>query len=376
MLHLHSQSIEFAPMPPKTTYATLDGLRGLAAAAVFTRHVPSRSWAFWLPGSYLAVDLFFMISGFVLAHAYGERLGRELSVRRFMLARFIRLWPLYILGTAAGLAVRLVASRAGLPIATGGFLPSGVIGLFMLPTPGTLSGSTSPFPFNGPAWSLFWELVIGLVFAVLGPRMRPGQLAVVIAIGIALLLATAAAFGSLDSGSSWSDFLGGGGRVVFAFFAGVAIYRLQRAVPLRAAPPAWVWALVLLAVFAGHIRPGWRPVYDVLMVVAVFPIIVFMGSCREPKGWLRQASLVLGRISYPLYVTQSPLMASASLATLLIFGIQFSSFSHAGTFGLLAVGMVGALLLGRFYDEPVRAWLTKRTKLSASRSRVAEAAAP
>ena len=381
MLHVHNKLIEVVPMPPetippKTTFATLDGLRGLAAAAVFTRHVPHQAWAWWLPGSYLAVDMFFMISGFVLAHAYGERLNRDLSIGRFMLARFIRLWPLYILGMLAGLAVRYAASASGLPIPTEGLPPSALVGAFMMPTPGFLSGSTSPFPLNGPSWSLFWELVISLVFAVLGPRMGFGKLAVVLLVGAGLLVATAASFGSLDAGSSWKDFLGGGGRVVFAFFAGIAIYRLQRFAPLRAAPPAWLWSLVLFAVFAGHISKDWRAVYDVAMVVGVFPVIIYMGACREPEGWLRWLALLLGKISYPLYVTQSPLMASVSLTTSQVFGRQFSEFHQFGTFGLLATGMIGALVLGRFYDEPVRKWLTKRTKMSVRSIRAAEAAAP
>ncbi|WP_419816323.1 acyltransferase family protein [Glacieibacterium sp.] len=359
----------------KTTFATLDGLRGLAAVAVFTRHVPSRAWAWWLPGSYLAVDLFFMISGFVLAHAYGERLNRDLSTGRFMLARFIRLWPMYILGTLAVLFVHIAGTPAGQPVAWHGLVPSALFGLFMLPTPPAVSGVTSPFPLNGPAWSLFWELTISIVFAVLGPRMRAGRLALVVAVGAGLLVATAGTFGSLDSGFDWSNFLGGGGRVVFTFFAGVAIYRVQQARPSRGVP-AWIWAIVLGAVFAGHVAPAWRAIYDVAMVVAVFPTIVYMGACREPQGWLRWLALALGKISYPLYVIQVALISGASLACARLFGIEFSALSHVGTFGLLAFGMMLALVLARFYDEPVRAWLTRRSKLGTRSVRAAEAAAP
>ena len=362
-------------MTKKTTFATLDGLRGLAAVAVFTRHVPSQSWAWWLPGSYLAVDLFFMISGFVLAHAYGERLNRDLSIGRFLLARFIRLWPMYILGTLAVLMVDIAGTAAGQPIAWQGLVPSALFGLFMLPTPGSLSGVASPFPLNGPAWSLFWELVISIVFAVLGPRMRPAWLAVVVAVGAGLLIATAVAFGSLDSGFNWHNFLGGGGRVVFTFFAGVTIYRFQRARPVPGVP-AWVWAFALGTVFAGHVAPAGRAIYDLVMVFVVFPTIIYAGACREPQGWMRWLALALGKISYPLYVTQSALIAAASLISARVFGLPFSALSHVGTFGLLAFGMGLALVLARFYDEPVRGWLTRRTRLGKTSARAAEAAAP
>ena len=85
----------------RRSFTTLDGLRGIAAIAVVARHAPF----LWgehgptgaLSESYLAVDFFFVLSGFVLAHAYGSRFQHGLSNAAFMRTRLLRLYPLYLL---------------------------------------------------------------------------------------------------------------------------------------------------------------------------------------------------------------------------------------------------------------------------------------
>ena len=90
---------------PKQTFAALDGVRGIAALAVMMFHI-----AWWphfgrpFPSAYLAVDLFFALSGFVVAHAYSPRLSQGMSPWGFLRLRVVRLWPLYALGLAVGVA--------------------------------------------------------------------------------------------------------------------------------------------------------------------------------------------------------------------------------------------------------------------------------
>src|SRR6185437_6209521 len=80
-------------------YATLDGLRGVAALAVVLYHYASDLIA---PHGYLAVDLFFAMSGFVIASAYEAKLKDGLDVRGFLGIRAKRLAPLWMLGAIVG----------------------------------------------------------------------------------------------------------------------------------------------------------------------------------------------------------------------------------------------------------------------------------
>ena len=96
----------------KRVFHTLDGLRGVAALFVAMRHTNLFHRA-GIHGGYLAVDLFFVLSGFVIAHAYERRLASGLSVGRFMAARYLRLWPVYVLGAALGLIAALMHALPG-----------------------------------------------------------------------------------------------------------------------------------------------------------------------------------------------------------------------------------------------------------------------
>ena len=80
----------------KHVYATLDGIRGIAAALVAMRHAGALFPGWDFPNSGLAVDLFFVISGFVVASAYDRRLADGLTLGAFMRIRLIRLYPLYL----------------------------------------------------------------------------------------------------------------------------------------------------------------------------------------------------------------------------------------------------------------------------------------
>jgi peptidoglycan/LPS O-acetylase OafA/YrhL len=93
-------------------FATLDGLRGVAAIAVTSLHFRFELGKFLLPHSYLAVDFFFVLSGFVLAYAYEDRLSEGMKPIQFLRLRVIRLYPLYLIGTLI-VRPRLSASLTG-----------------------------------------------------------------------------------------------------------------------------------------------------------------------------------------------------------------------------------------------------------------------
>src|ERR1700733_8880100 len=93
----------------RRAYNTLDGMRAIGAFLVVTRHVPEFFGGFRAPESFLAVDLFYLVSGFVVAHAYGERLKAGGFVWGFFKTRVIRLYPLYIVGIALGVAAAVAS---------------------------------------------------------------------------------------------------------------------------------------------------------------------------------------------------------------------------------------------------------------------------
>ncbi len=151
--------------PDHRYYYFLDGLRGLAAFAVLLGHAMSFQFPEEGVPYFLAVDFFFMLSGFVITHVYGGRLGKNVSYRDYFIARLIRLFPLMALGATIGSLVtlldnlidytapwHLVGATAALNIAG---LPS-----FIYPVWGYA------FPFNLPAWSLFFELFASFALAI------------------------------------------------------------------------------------------------------------------------------------------------------------------------------------------------------------------
>jgi peptidoglycan/LPS O-acetylase OafA/YrhL len=241
-----------ADIAERDRFVVLDGMRGLAALAVITDHVPSEIMRALLPGRYLAVDFFFVLSGFVLAHVYGQRLAQGMPVLSFMRVRLIRLYPLYFAAIliSAAMAV-IIAIKGWEPFALWQVFTSFVFALLLIPCPPGLSlWPNAPFPLVGPSWSLFFELVINVVFALVGRILTPAVCLVFMALGAgALTLATIA--GMDIGGHAWSNILGGLMRVTFGFFAGVWLYKMRAR---WSAPPLPVWAAFAL-LFAAMAMP-------------------------------------------------------------------------------------------------------------------------
>ena len=208
-------------------FTTLDGLRGVAAAAVVTRHATDYfSWGSqYIPSlkpgappvpvgplfeSYLAVDFFFVLSGFVLAHAYWRRLCSGMSAVEFICLRLIRLYPLYLIALVFAIAAACIEVVAGGRSVTS-LVKNIIPAVLFLPAPAlTVFGTL--FPLNMPTWSLFFELVANSGFGVIGKRIKPVVLAVFVC-SVALILISAVmtktcgfgakAGGALDYGTNW-----------------------------------------------------------------------------------------------------------------------------------------------------------------------------
>ncbi len=352
---------------PRKVYQSLDLLRGIAALAVVGRHLEA-GLAGWLPSSSLAVDLFFVLSGFVIQHAYSARLEQGLGLAAFMRLRVIRLYPLYVLGTAIGAAIFAAQMLFGLGGDVRAALASLVLGVLFLPAWRWLSADHAHlYPFDFPSWSLFWELVINLLYAVIVRKLGWRLLVALLWIGAAMLFVCAGWYGQLSGGSNFTNAASGGLRVVYSFFAGVAIYRIRQAGLLRGLrlPPV-VAGAILIVILA--LRPEPAVAYDLAAILIAFPLLVF-ASTGEPQERPCRACAFLGRISYPIYVLHIPVL-TAIAATFAkadywwhgMQGIQAPPELRPGLEMALVAGVVGlAWLADRLVDQPARQWLLHKT---------------
>lgn len=341
-------------------FYTIDGLRGIAALLVVCRHiVPLHGGRLDFQSSYLAVELFFLFSGFVIAHAYDKRFEAGLGFWAFAKVRYIRLWPLYILGFAIAVLTVPVAGLFG--IRTWPLLPEVIIpGIFILPIWVQFAGGQL-YPFNNPSWTLFFELVANFAYALTFKWLNNRRLAVVILISAALLIWTALWFESLDVGYNRAHFVGGFGRVFFSFFAGVGIYRFQtlRPCPIRISP--WILMAVVVCLLIARIPEGLdRELYDIGCALIVFPAFAYLATAVEPKSPRVQKAFMLGgAVSYGLYLIHAPLGGVLN-QFFTVYGRPTPSIPLALTF--IAGASLIAWLAEKYYDQPVRRWLTAVTK--------------
>jgi peptidoglycan/LPS O-acetylase OafA/YrhL len=356
------ETLNHAAAPDSGRFLTLDGLRGIAAFAVILDHVSSATLQAWFPGRYLAVDFFFVLSGFVLAHAYGGRLEVGMSPWAFMRVRLIRLYPLYLLGLALGLILPILAVLRGWD-GPGSLSEIAVVGAFavaFLPSP-PIYGWTGQhlYPFNGPAWSLFFELVANLVYGLVARFLTWKVFAIALPIVAALVAFTVMRSDTVGPGWLWPHFDAGLARVLYCFFAGVMIYRLRSVIRLPAIP-AWTAVVALLAIFAVPAVGEWRKAYDAFAAIALMPLLVMFASGAKVNGAVARACATLGLLSYGVYALHVPVM------TLINFGLGAAGVTLPYGFMLVllvaGVSALAAWVAHHVYDMPVRRWLSARAR--------------
>lgn len=331
----------------RKVFVTMNGLRGIAAMGVVAYH-----WFHELPNGYLAVDFFYVLSGFVIAHAYEHRLQNGLSLRGFLAIRLIRLYPLYFIGTAASIFIVAAsfAAKGAIISAESRAFQSIPFAILMLPAPGT----TELYPLNYPAWSLFYELIANIVYAASFRIWTTARILALVAVCGVGLIAHQIAVGSLygDGGFSWPSFWLGFMRVFFSFPAGVLIYRL-RMTNSYAAPrvPSLAIAALLLAALATS-----RPEFASVAVFLVFPLLVFLSAESEPPARLLPLFATLGSASYAIYILHEPIHRIVS-AVLTKLGMTIGASADMAIFALI---IPICLWLDQSYDTPLRRWLTRR----------------
>jgi peptidoglycan/LPS O-acetylase OafA/YrhL len=357
-------------METRQRYLMLDGMRGIAAMIVILEHATDLFGSSPFAMGYLAVDLFFVISGFVIAASYDHRLQQGLGPWQFVRIRLIRFYPLYLLGLLVGLALALGDLRSSdSPDAMLGWtaiklLKSGAYSLFMLPSfvAPHLGPFKSLFPLDPPAWSLFLELMINAVYARFFFRLRNDVITLVMLISIVWLALNAAAIGNLYGGSSWYSALEGVPRVGFSFFAGVLAYRFRAHFSAWGArlPSLFFVVVLVLALFIGPAERN-NPWLSLLMVIGVFPPLVGLAASHQPRSGVALYSL-LGTCSYAVYILHDPLYDAVRHAVPLLLATPLRAFRPWA--GLLFVCTLLPLCYGldRYYDMPLRRWLTTSTR--------------
>lgn len=378
----------------KPRYAILDGLRGVAALVVILFHGFETYIPFFgtqhINHGYLAVDFFFVLSGFVIGYAYDDRWDR-MSTWSFFKRRLIRLHPMVVAGTLFGACLFFFGESDYFSLIGGTepwkFFLCIVLGLLMIPA-GTgldIRGWGETNSLNGPNWSLTFEYIGNILYAFVLRRLPTVVLG---------MLCVASAFLTMNIALGWDvfgffaqpkyDVIGGWSitpdqmyvgfsRLLYPFLCGLLISRLlpkfitkenPSGSPLGIRGGFW-WASLLLVVLFAVPQIGGKScvadgLYQVFAIVVMFPVIVLIGAGskttdKRSAKWCE----TLGNLSYPLYITHFPLMY---MQMAWVSSHKDSPVWHHVVLNLgillVAIGIAWAFL--KLYDEPVRAWLKKK----------------
>jgi len=348
-------------VPDKRVFHAMDAGRGIAALVVVLYHVPLALRGEAFDSGDLAVDFFFALSGFVLAHVYNEQLASgRMSLWKFMTARLVRLYPLYLLSLLILLAILAVLAALSLPIpwsntALLGKLP---FALVMLPSP-TLDPEGYLYPFNIAAWSILLELVVNLVFAIFCRPLQNARIRwTVIAISGGLLGLQLLLQGELG-GPSWDLLPAGLLRVCFSFFLGMQIHAWHQSRGASLPRLHSAWSLLALAVLLACLYAPASTWLKLAAIFVIFPVLLVVLSTTElPAGRLSTALRELGVMSYAVYMMHGPVLftwlrVQPSLAAQ---GVPFEA-----CIALLLAGVVlASWAADRLFDRRVRGLLQQR----------------
>lgn len=358
----------------KPHYPILDGLRGVAAITVVcfhlfeafaTSHIDQR-----INHGYLAVDFFFILSGFVVGYAYDER-WKTMTISEFIKRRFIRLHPMVVMGALIGAGLFYFQGCSAWDVSkvsVTGLLVATLINACLIPaTPGfEIRGVGEMFPLNGPSWSLFFEYIGNILYALFLRKLSALALSGFVFLAGCGLAAFAiwGPLGDICVGFALTDdnMIGGSLRLLFSFPAGLLLSRVFKPATIKGA--FWIGSLAIVCVSAiprigGSDQLWMNGLYDTISVVLVFPLLVYLGASDQTTDNLTtQACKFLGDISYPLYMVHYPFIY-VYYAWVKNKNLTFEQ-SLPGTVALVAVSIVLAYLCLKRYDEPVRRFLTKR----------------
>lgn len=359
----------------KPHYAILDGLRGVAALIVvamhlFEAHATSHLDMIFNHG-YLAVDFFFLLSGFVIAYAYDDR-WNKITVGEFFKRRLLRLQPMVIIGMIIGAIFFYTQDSVLWPtisdVPVWKMLVIMLIGFTMIPVPHSLDirGWVEMYPLNGPAWTLFFEYIANILYATVVRKFSNLALSILVFLAGCFLLHMAVTSQHGDVIGGWAidatNLHIGFSRLLYPFFAGVLLSRVAK---LTYVKNSFVWCSLLLVILLVMPRIGgseklWlNGLYEALIILFIFPLIVYMGASGDVKGkYSSKICRFFGDISYPIYITHYPLIYTYTA------WVHNNKVTLQDAFFVALFVFVSAIALAylsfKLFDEPVRKWLNRK----------------
>jgi len=359
----------------KPHYLILDGLRGVAAIMVVIFHIFEAHATSHLDQiinhGYLAVDFFFLLSGFVIGYAYDDR-WHKLTLKEFFKRRLIRLQPMVIMGMIIGAVCFYYQDSVLWPhiseVPVWKMLLVMVIGFTLIPlTPSQeIRGWGEMHPLNGPGWSLFFEYIANIMYALFVRKFSKAVLAILVVLSGAALVHLALTAPAGDVVGGWSinaeQLKVGFSRMMFPFFGGLLLSRMAKITYIK---NAFLWCSLLLVIVLAMPRIGgannlWlNGIYESVTIICIFPLIVYLGASGTVHGAAStKVCKFFGDISYPIYITHYPLIY---IYTAWVANNKVSIQDGTPYAILLLVSaIVIAYACLKLYDEPVRKWLGKK----------------
>ncbi|CAG5001059.1 hypothetical protein DYBT9275_02586 [Dyadobacter sp. CECT 9275] len=357
----------------KPHYNILDGLRGVAALTVVCFHLFEAFATSHLDQKinhgYLAVDFFFILSGFVVGYAYDDRWS-TMTAKDFLKRRFIRMHPMVVIGAVIGAVMFYFQGCSAWDVSgvsVSMLLTATLLNALLIPTtPGSeIRGVGEMYPLNGPSWSLFFEYIGNFLYAFYLRKLSTKALSLLVVLA-GLGLATFAIWGTYGDicvgfSITGENMTGGSLRLLFSFPAGLLLSRLFR--PANVKGGFWISGLCIVVLSAmpriGGSENLWQNgLYDAVCVILIFPALVYLGASAKPANHLTtRLCKFLGDISYPLYMVHYPFIY-LYYAWVKNESLTFGQ-SLPGAAGLVIGSLVLAYLCLKLYDEPLRKFLTK-----------------
>lgn len=358
----------------KPHYNILDGLRGVAAITVLWFHI-FEAYATShvdqiINHGYLAVDFFFILSGFVVGYAYDDRWGK-MNTKDFLKRRIIRLHPMVVMGAIIG-AIMFYFQGCSVwdvsKVTIMALFVATLLNALLIPAPTGIEvrGLGEMYPLNGPSWSLFFEYIGNILYALFIRRLPTKALAVLVfLVGCGLAsFAILGPYGDICAGFSLTgtEFTAGFLRLMFSFSAGLLLIRVFKPGNVKGA--FWICSVAVVALLSvprigGEDHFWMNGLYDTICCVVFFPLLVYLGaSGKTTNKYTRNICNFLGNISYPLYMVHYPFIY-LYYAWVKNKDITFYE-SLPGAIAVVVGSIVLAYICLKFYDIPVRKYLTNK----------------
>lgn len=343
----------------KQHFQILDGLRGVAAISVVVFHFmeiaqPDYEKNF-IGHSFLAVDFFFCLSGFVIAYAYDVERVNKLGLGNFIKLRLIRLQPLVVIGGIIGILSWVFDPYSDL-YKSFSFLQNAMMFItacLLIPYPAVEERYFNLFHLNAPSWSLFWEYIANIFYALVLVKLRNKILWCLVVIGAALIIFEVNRSGNIINGWGANNVSAGAIRVFYSFTAGMLVYRMGWIIKSRLGFLAI--SLLTLGALLFPFSNKWNYFTEPVIVILYLPLLVALGAGATLRPAFSKLCKFSGELSYPLYMVHYPFIW--------IFYSYLALYKPPMSQIAVIVPICTILLIAfawfilKFVDEPIRKYL-------------------